>query len=247
MEQANIALRHHCKEGDIKWVSLLLWVGADPLKPGPDEPSGDAVGSDTEEVGAGDDVYRGLSALGYAALYRHFEVFRLKPVRRRLENLQNADFINYLNRGDGVDILRRLLEQGWSPNDQENGGSSTLLQFVDGLSWSGRWSRSVDPWSSSSTGRKFDTSEARDTMKAIHLLAKHGARWVPRDKDAIAQTRRSLLQMTVDYTMEFVWIMAKYRACGLAPIRELLGTPTMRSNLASHRARLDALLQQWSS
>jgi len=29
-EQANVALRHHCKEGNLKWVSLLLWAGADP-------------------------------------------------------------------------------------------------------------------------------------------------------------------------------------------------------------------------
>ena len=30
-EQANIALRHHAKEGNLKWVSLLLWAGADPM------------------------------------------------------------------------------------------------------------------------------------------------------------------------------------------------------------------------
>ena len=30
LEQANIALRHHCKEGNLKWVSLMLWAGADP-------------------------------------------------------------------------------------------------------------------------------------------------------------------------------------------------------------------------
>ena len=28
-EQINIALRHHCKEGNLKWVSLLVWAGAD--------------------------------------------------------------------------------------------------------------------------------------------------------------------------------------------------------------------------
>lgn len=247
MEQANIALRHHCKAGDMKWVSLLLWVGADPLKPGPDEPSRDAVDDGTEDVDTNDDVYRGLSALGYAALYQHFEVFKLKPVRTQLENLQEADFMAYLNRGEGVDILRRLLEKGWTPNDQENGGSSILSRFVDSLNWSGRWSRSVDLWPSISTRRKFDTSEARDTMKAIHILAKHGARWVPNDKNAIAQTRRSLMQMTVDYTIEFVWIMAKYGACELAPLKELLGTPTMKSNTAAHRERLDILLQQWAN
>ena len=32
-EQANIALRHHCKEGNKKWISLMLWLGADPYCP----------------------------------------------------------------------------------------------------------------------------------------------------------------------------------------------------------------------
>jgi hypothetical protein len=35
-EQMNMALRHHCKTGNLKWVSLLLWAGADPFAKGPD-------------------------------------------------------------------------------------------------------------------------------------------------------------------------------------------------------------------
>jgi hypothetical protein len=34
--QADRALRHFCYEGDIKWVSLLLWAGANPRTRGPD-------------------------------------------------------------------------------------------------------------------------------------------------------------------------------------------------------------------
>jgi hypothetical protein len=37
-EQANIALRNHCREGNLKWVSLMLWGGADPYAKGPDSP-----------------------------------------------------------------------------------------------------------------------------------------------------------------------------------------------------------------
>src|SRR5262245_24502196 len=37
-EQADIALRHHCYEGNLKWVSLMLWAGADPLTEGTDVP-----------------------------------------------------------------------------------------------------------------------------------------------------------------------------------------------------------------
>ncbi len=45
-EQADRALRHFCFEGDLKWVSLLMWAGADPRSAGPmfdddeDDPAG---------------------------------------------------------------------------------------------------------------------------------------------------------------------------------------------------------------
>ncbi|MGI8835130.1 MAG: ankyrin repeat domain-containing protein [Pyrinomonadaceae bacterium] len=34
-EQADQALRHFCFEEDLKWVSLLMWAGADPRSSGP--------------------------------------------------------------------------------------------------------------------------------------------------------------------------------------------------------------------
>src|SRR5437667_3469132 len=34
-EQADMALRHFCREGNLKWVSLLMWAGADPRSKGP--------------------------------------------------------------------------------------------------------------------------------------------------------------------------------------------------------------------
>jgi hypothetical protein len=61
--QINMALRHHCKEGDLKWVSLLLWAGADPFAKGPDS--------------SDEDPDEDLCALEYAALYKHFDIFKL--------------------------------------------------------------------------------------------------------------------------------------------------------------------------
>ena len=34
-EQLDCALRHFCAEGDLKWVSLLIWAGGDPRSRGP--------------------------------------------------------------------------------------------------------------------------------------------------------------------------------------------------------------------
>ena len=68
-EQANIALRHHCREGNLKWVSLMLLAGADPFAKGPDSPD--------EDPDPAEDLY----ALEYAALYKHFDIFKLKEIQ----------------------------------------------------------------------------------------------------------------------------------------------------------------------
>jgi hypothetical protein len=34
-EQADLALRQFCQEGSVKWVSLLMWAGANPHSRGP--------------------------------------------------------------------------------------------------------------------------------------------------------------------------------------------------------------------
>lgn len=67
-EQVNIAFRYHCKEGNLKWVSLTLWAGADPYARGPDIP-GDKPDPDED-----------CSGLELAALYGHYEIFKLKNI-----------------------------------------------------------------------------------------------------------------------------------------------------------------------
>lgn len=39
-KQADVALRHFCEAGNEKWISVMLWLGADPRAegPGPDHP-----------------------------------------------------------------------------------------------------------------------------------------------------------------------------------------------------------------
>jgi hypothetical protein len=39
LEQVNIALRYHCREGNLKWVSLMLWAGADQYARGRTRPT----------------------------------------------------------------------------------------------------------------------------------------------------------------------------------------------------------------
>jgi hypothetical protein len=228
-EQANIALRHHCKEGNLKWVSLMIWAGADPLAPGSSEPN-DAC--DPEDAG--------LSALGWAALYNHYEVFSLRKVKFPVDHPAAREVLRYGGRGVGIEVIEKLLTNGLNPNDQPNGGCSAIQQFITRLDWGGFsdliWERRRS---------HIDSNESRDYLKSIHLLARHGGKWIPCDQDELKSARRSLLKMTPDYTLEFVWIMAKYHACSKAHIEALLRTPSMKRHVSEHRARLGQMLAEW--
>ena len=229
-EQANIALRHHCKEGNIKWVSIMLSAGADPYAPGTDDYS--------EKSGPS-----GFSALGYAALYGHAEVFDIKKLVLDVKHPALQRIMHFANHAEVAPVLQRLFAMGMEPNDQENGGCSAVQSLLeDMIQTFSLWPRlEQEPG-------KIDTSESRQKVKAIHILAKHGARWVPKDKREVSRARRSLLKLKPDYTVEFVWIMSKYKACTLDTIQELLcPSSSISPHIADHSRRVQEFLDAWSA
>jgi hypothetical protein len=95
------------------------------------------------------------------------------------------------------------------------------------------------------TKRDLDTSRSREKLKMIHLLARHGAKWIPAGIDEISQARRSLMKMSPDYSLEFIWIMSKYKACARNHIEELIRTPTIRALVSGHLPRIAELLDSF--
>jgi hypothetical protein len=75
--------------------------------------------------------------------------------------------------------------------------------------------------------------------------AKHGGTWVPTDKNEISEARRSLLKLVPDYTVEFIWIMSKYKACERDVIDELVGTPTIKRHVSEHLRRVHEIMSAW--
>ena len=229
-EQANIALRHHCKEGNLKWVSLLLWAGADPYTLGTEDYS--------EELSSDHD---GTSALTFAALYNHFDIFSLKGVRLDPSHPEMGTVLRYLDDEEGIPLLTKLLKMGVNPNDQENGGCSAIQSLVNRMEWSCH----TDSWNLKREHKNGDSYRARERLKALHILVKHGAKWRPQDDGQVNDLRRSLLKLAPDYTIEFVWIMRKYNACTKECIRNLLRTSSIRSLIAPHADRVHELISSW--
>ncbi len=123
-EQADRALRKFAYDGDLKWVSLLMWAGADPrsrgLKLG-DENFG--TEEDRAEVEA--------TALMEACYQENPAVLkRLKPDPKR-DNL--AELLNCASVLSRTEIIKYLLELGAKPNDKANGGSTAMDHLLSHL------------------------------------------------------------------------------------------------------------------
>jgi hypothetical protein len=234
-DQANIALRHHCKEGNLKWVSLMLWAGADPYARGPDSWHEDP------------DPESDQNALELAAACRHFDVFDLKQVRLDPGRPELQGLLFEACYAKKSDFLEKLLKKGFNPGEYEKQASPLIQSLLRGMSWYfdvDSW----DPWKTDRTpNRDLDTDRSRENVKMIHMLVKHGAKWLPNDRSEISDARRSLLKMKPDYTVEFIWIMSKYNASRREDIEELIRTPSMRSLISQHRSRIDEFLKHFNT
>lgn len=225
-EQANIALRYHCKEGNLKWVSLMLWAGADPYSKGPDGPEDDP------------DPEADHTALEMAALYGRFDVFALKQIRLDPNQERAHELVHMATYGGKADLLQRLLAMGYPANDQPNGGSSHIESLARSMGWS---------WRIGERKKDLDTDESREKMKMLHILVRYGARWIPNDQRDMNSIRRSLLALIPDYTVELIWLMAKYGACERSVIDRLLNSSALRAHVAGHWHRIDVLIQRLPS
>jgi hypothetical protein len=126
----------------MKWVSLLLWAGADPLSNRTSVP-GESPYEDEDG---------GRTALELAGMYQHFEVFELKPVRSLLNGKVAIRLLGELTSGKGLGILERLLAEGLDPNDPAGEGCPAIARCLEGM---GEWWYTCDP------GERFAPPEPR--------------------------------------------------------------------------------------
>ncbi len=217
-EQVNIALRHSCQKGNLKWASLMLWAGADPYAKGPSSPD--------EEP----DPESDSCALELAAIYNHLEIFKLKPIRLTLTPSRAQDLLRWACEADKTDLLENLLTKGFSSKDLPDSGSSLIQALLGSLCiWYDFSFYSKRPY------KDIDSSTSREKIKMIHLLARHGAKWLPKDNEDYNCARYSLRKMIPDYLMEFIWIMGGYQACSREAIEQLIQTSSIKKLISEKR------------
>jgi len=213
-EQADRALRYFCEKEDLKWVSLLMWAGADPRSIGP--AWGDEEGLDESEYS---------SALLHAAYSKNVEILkRLKPDAKK----DNLDHLLTSAAAFGrVDVVRYLLELGAKANDKANGGSSSLDRcLLTSLGFRGF--RYDSYFGTPTKASKYSVSNTLDTLR---LLLEHGAQWRPEGPQEVQWVRHNLLECEPDVTVEIVEQLMKHTACTHDPIHDLLRTPAIKKHL----------------
>lgn len=119
-EQVDMALRQVCHDGNLRWVSLLMWAGADPRSRGP-------------RLEYADDPDMDTTAFHEACVAGHTEILkRLKPDPAYDDLgklLEEAAF--FAQR----EPMAYLLSLGANPNNKPDGGSGALEACIRHLGW----------------------------------------------------------------------------------------------------------------
>jgi hypothetical protein len=218
-EQLDCALRHSCGEGDLKWVSLLMWAGGDPRSRGP---------CLEKEYTEDPECY--TSGLEEACRSENLDVLkRLKPDPTR-DTL--TELLGCAATCSRKETLEYLLGMGANPNDKANGGSSALDTVLRHLSFAG-----FDPFNRKRLKSKYDLSQSLD---CVSVLLAHGAIWNPEEAYELNSLRRTLLECEPDVTIELLQLFHKHNACPAARVHRLLGTPRMKDHL---KPAMNALLR----
>jgi ankyrin repeat protein len=219
-QQADMALRQFCHDGNLKWVSLLMWAGADPRSTGP-----------TIEYPDDPDMF--TTALEEASTCGHLEVLkRLKPDRERddLANLlQHAAFFAHR------DVMAYLFSLGANPNDRPDGGSTALDKCIRHLGW-----EDLDRVLYGYGPQQTPAYKVSKTREAIRLLIEHSAVWKP-DGSSLNDVRRTLYKIDPEVTVEFAHLLAVHRACEDDTLRGLLRTDRMQQHIASCERQMSRL------
>ena len=154
-EQLNIALRWHAREGNEKWVSLLLWAGADPTMPGPC----DSMDDDEE-------LYE--TAIELAFSYNHSHLLKLKGFQIDVHSPRIQEIVQYiLWKGQGEKLLD-LIDEGLDLKKLDADDFPMIQTLIR-----------IIPDSTDSLYFAYYRGDCLEIMKLIHILAKEVVKWRP--------------------------------------------------------------------
>jgi hypothetical protein len=211
-EQADRALRHFCYEADLKWVSLLLWAGANARSRGP-----------TLDERWADDPECHTTALREACSKGNLDILkRLKP-DPAVDNL--AELLSSAALATSKELIEYLVGLGANPNDKENGGSSALDHCLWHLGFA-----NMHAFVNKHAVTRYDVSETFECMK---VLLSHGGLWRPEPRNGLTSLRQTLYKCEPGVTVDLVRLLARHKAVPEETLEQLLDAPRMKQHLST--------------
>lgn len=216
-QQLDCALRHFCSEGDLKWVSLLMWAGGDPRSQGPM--------LDKEYTSDPECYTSGLREACYAG-----KLDIIKKLKLSKEHDDLSDLLRCATFSSDKEIIVYLLNLGADPNGKESDGSSALDSALGRLN-------TFDIYR---TGGLRSRYSVHQQMECIELFLSHGGKWSP-DRDHLNWLRKTLLESEPELTIDLLQMFRKHNACSAEQVHKLIDTPRMREHLAPQSWQLARL------
>ena len=205
--QAAMALRYHAREGNLKWVSLLMWAGADPRMEVPD------LDSDPPDRNMG-------TALADALRYGREDVIRKIGIDPTRDNA--TALLEYCACCSEPWISKLLIDAGADPKVNE-GESGPIQSLISAFGWA---------IEGTFTSRRPDSQ-----LECIEIVARAGGRWRPKAGYSFRYFRTALGRSSYYSAIGWLSRMVACGAIEQPVFAELMRTPKMRELIAHERAR----------
>jgi hypothetical protein len=205
--QADMALCHYAKEGNLRCVSLLMWAGARPDKEVPDaqEPDRD---------------YQDACALVQAARAGHLGVLkRMKP-----ENYPDLfpSLVEDCWHHNSKEVLEYIRETGIPMNLEGERGSRALEGVLGQLGWD------TDPSSPFGSG---DALRIDGTIERLEYLIEKGAKWTPNPEYGLRHSRDKFRKLEPEKTLRLFALFKQHQVVSDQFMEDLVNTAGMRAHL----------------
>lgn len=202
-KQAAMALRYHTEEGNLKWVSLLLWAGADPRMPVPRIEKREWEEEDADET-----------ALHEAIRYGQVEVVKkigIDPRRDDVTKLFDQHFIYPKS-----ELIELLINKG---ADAARASQEPIESVFSSFHWS------LD------TALPNNPMRTQEALRCMEILASHGVRWSPAERNRVTWLRQTLSRISHYQAIQHLQCIASSGIMDQPMFVELMRTPKMREIL----------------
>jgi len=213
--QADMALCHFAREGNLRCVSLLIWAGARP-------------DFEIPEVEGARNDFSYTCAFEQAAYGGHTNILkRMKPenypiiIPRLLEICSSRE-------GDSLEYALGLVSKISALPDEG-------LSVLNSLFWNLGWAADPRPIFGVRSTVKIDRH-----IDALEALVKHGLKWKPSPESA-RDLRRHIRHLEPEKILRVFRILKDHQAAEIPFMESLVATPTMRNHLGDHAKKIAEL------